>query len=129
MKPDAGTVAACSCVTFAGFRTRNAAGTATCSAYVPPFHQPSCTDSPKTSSPTANSVTFRPIDSTYYPTFRFVKAHNAGNVALTGLDPNVTYAVSIAALNERGLVSGFSSEQFIGPGAAFVAPVDISSQP
>ena len=75
------------------------------------------------------AISFRPIDSTYYPTFRFVKAHNAGNVALTGLDPNMTYAVSIAALNERGLVSGFSSEQFIGPGAAFVAPVDISSQP
>ncbi|HMT21121.1 MAG TPA: hypothetical protein PKE20_07750, partial [Promineifilum sp.] len=55
-----------------------------------------------------------------YPTFRFVKAMNAGNVALTGLDPNVTYAVSIAALNERGLVSGFSSEQFIGPGASAI---------
>ena len=50
-------------------------------------------------------------------------------MALTGLDPGVTYAVSIAALNERGLVSGFSSELFIGPGAASVAPVDISSQP
>jgi len=33
----------------------------------------------------------------------------------------VTYAVSIAALNERGLVSGFSTEQFVGPGGAAVA--------
>lgn len=67
------------------------------------------------------AISFRPADSTYYPTFRFVRAHNAGNVALTGLDPNVTYAVSIAALNERGLVSGFSTEQFVGPGGAAVA--------
>ena len=69
------------------------------------------------------AISFRPVDSLYYPTFRFVKAVNAGNVALTGLDPNVTYAVSIAALNERGLVSGFSIEQFVGPGAATVGPV------
>ncbi len=67
------------------------------------------------------AISFRPVDSLYYPTFRFVKAVNAGNVALTGLDPNVTYAVSIAALNERGLVSGFSIEQFVGPGAAAVS--------
>ena len=63
------------------------------------------------------AVSFRPVDSTYYPTFSFVRASNAGNVALTGLDPNVTYAVSIAAINERGLVSGFSVEQFVGPDA------------
>ena len=60
------------------------------------------------------AISFRPVDSTYYPTFSFVRAGNAGNVALTGLDPNVTYAVSIAAINERGLVSGFSVEQFLG---------------
>lgn len=67
------------------------------------------------------AISFRPVDSLYYPTFRFVKANHAGNVALTGLDPNVTYAVSIAALNDRGLISGFSVEQFIGPGAAAVS--------
>lgn len=67
------------------------------------------------------AISFRPVDSLYYPTFRFVKANHAGNVAITGLDPNVTYAVSIAALNDRGLISGFSLEQFIGPGAAAVA--------
>ncbi|MEZ4539774.1 MAG: M20/M25/M40 family metallo-hydrolase [Chloroflexota bacterium] len=76
------------------------------------------------------AISFRPVDSLYYPTFRFVKAANAGNVALTGLDPNITYAVSIAALNERGLVSGFSIEQFVGPGAAAVDPiVDTAAQP
>jgi len=69
------------------------------------------------------AISFRPVDSLYYPTFRFVKSANAGNVAITGLDPSVTYAVSIAALNERGLVSGFSVEQFIGPGAGSVGPV------
>lgn len=69
------------------------------------------------------AISFRPVDSLYYPTFRFVKSTNAGNVAITGLDPSVTYAVSIAALNERGLVSGFSVEQFIGPGAGSVGPV------
>jgi len=63
------------------------------------------------------AISFRPVDSAYYPTFRLVKAVNAGNVALTGLDPAVTYGVSIAAINDRGLVSGFSVEQFIGPNA------------
>lgn len=62
------------------------------------------------------AISFRPADSLYYPTFRFVKAHHAGTVALTGLDPNTTYAVSIAALNERGLIGSFSNEQIIGPG-------------
>lgn len=85
---------------------------------------------PVTPDASGYAISFRPVDSLYYPTFRFVKSSNAGNVALTGLDPNVTYAVSIAALNERGLVSGFSSEQFIGPGAASIGPVaDTASQP
>lgn len=73
------------------------------------------------------AISFRPADSLYYPTFRFVKASHAGNVALTGLDPNVTYAVSIAALNERGLISGFSVEKLVGPGSTSVgAPADQS---
>ena len=73
---------------------------------------------PVTADAAGYAISFRPADSTYYPTFSFVRAGNAGNVALTGMDPNTTYAVSIAALNERGLVSGFSTELFIGPGAA-----------
>lgn len=76
---------------------------------------------PVSSDASGYAISFRPVDSLYYPTFRFVKANHAGNVALTGLDPSVTYAVSIAALNERGLISGFSNEQFIGPGASSVA--------
>lgn len=75
---------------------------------------------PVTPDASGYAISFRPVDSLYYPTFRFVKAMNAGKVALTGLDPNVTYAVSIAALNERGLISGFSSEQFIGPDASAI---------
>jgi hypothetical protein len=64
------------------------------------------------------AISFRPVDSTLLPDLPLCRAANAGNVALTGLDPSVTYAVSIAALNERGLVSGFSVEQFLGPDAA-----------
>ncbi|MFO7664781.1 MAG: M20/M25/M40 family metallo-hydrolase [Chloroflexota bacterium] len=66
------------------------------------------------------AISFRPVDSPYYPTFRFVKASKAGNVALTGLNPNETYGVSISALSENGLVSGFSREFFIGPNAASI---------
>ncbi len=75
------------------------------------------------------AISFRPVDSIYYPTFKFVKAENAGNVALTGLDPNVTYAVSIAALNDRGLLSGVSIEQFVGPDAATYNSGALSSVP
>ena len=83
---------------------------------------------PVTPDASGYAISFRPVDSVYYPTFRFVKASNAGNVALTGLDPSVTYAVSIAALNERGLVSGFSTEQFIGPNAALINPSSVTVQ-
>jgi hypothetical protein len=69
------------------------------------------------------AISFRPADSVYYPTFRFVRASNAGNVAITGLDPNVTYAVSIAALNERGQISAFSVEQIVGPAGSTVNSV------
>ena len=75
------------------------------------------------------AISFRPVTSEVYPTFRFVKSINAGNVALTGLDPNMTYGVSIAALNDRGLVSSFSGEQFIGPDAAAFSVSGIASQP
>ncbi|MEZ4516028.1 MAG: fibronectin type III domain-containing protein [Chloroflexota bacterium] len=61
------------------------------------------------------AISFRPANTTAYPPFRFVTAARAGNVALTGLDPNQTYLVSMAALNEEGLMSGFSPELIIGP--------------
>jgi hypothetical protein len=69
------------------------------------------------------AISFRPVDSPFYPTFRFVKAGKAGNVALTGIDPNVTYGVSLAALSDSGLVSGFSPELFVGPNAAAINSV------
>lgn len=69
------------------------------------------------------AISFRPSGSAYYPAFRYVKANHAGNVALTGLDPNVTYAVSIAALNAQGLIGGFSTEQLIEPGSASTGTV------
>lgn len=84
---------------------------------------------PVTQDAAGYAISFRPLDSLYYPTFRFVKASHAGNVAITGLDPAVTYAVSIAALNERGLISGFSVEQIIGPGGTSLDSIGSVSPP
>jgi len=50
-----------------------------------------------------------------YPPFRFVGGDEAGNVVLTGYDPNTTYAVSLAALDGRGRIGYFSPEVLIGP--------------
>ncbi len=61
------------------------------------------------------AISFRPIDSYNYPPFRFVRANRAGNVVLTGFDPNMTYAVSLAALDENGSLSYFSPEVIVGP--------------
>lgn len=60
-------------------------------------------------------ISFRPIDSIDYVPFRFVGANEAGNVALTGFDPGVSYAVSLAALDGNGRVSLFSPEIIISP--------------
>lgn len=60
-------------------------------------------------------ISFRPIDSADFVPFRFVSAKEAGNVALTGFDPGVTYAVSLAALDGNGRVSLFSPEVIISP--------------
>lgn len=69
------------------------------------------------------AISFRPLGSPYYPAFRFVKANRAGNVALTGLDPDTTYAVSMAALDANGRVSHFTPEQLVGPGAGMAETV------
>ncbi|MCA9969210.1 MAG: M20/M25/M40 family metallo-hydrolase, partial [Anaerolineales bacterium] len=61
------------------------------------------------------AISFRPLDSPAYPTFRFVKGQVAGNVALTGLDPAETYAVSLTALDENGRLGDFSPEIVVGP--------------
>lgn len=63
----------------------------------------------------AYALSFRPLNSPTYPPFRFVRANRAGNVALTGLDPNETYMVSIAALHANGRLGYFSSEILVEP--------------
>ncbi|MCP4425569.1 MAG: M20/M25/M40 family metallo-hydrolase [Chloroflexi bacterium] len=60
-------------------------------------------------------ISFRPVESATFVPFRFVGANQAGNVALTGYDPNITYGVSIAALDGNGRVSLFSPEILVGP--------------
>ena len=61
------------------------------------------------------ALSFRPVNEDTYPPFRFVNGRQAGNVVLTGLDPNTTYAVSIAALDGNGRISLFSPEIIVGP--------------
>jgi hypothetical protein len=60
-------------------------------------------------------ISFRPLDSADFVPFRFVSANEAGNVALTGFDPGVIYAVSLAALDGNGRVSLFSPEVIVSP--------------
>lgn len=68
------------------------------------------------------AFSFRPVGLDDLPPFRYVSAAEAGNVALTGLDSQTTYAVSLAAIDGRGRISSFSPEVIIGPGSE-----DISS--
>jgi hypothetical protein len=68
------------------------------------------------------AISFRPIEEWSHPVFRFVKAHQAGNVALTGFDPAMNYVVSVAALDENGRLSYFSPEIIVGPGEVAQTP-------
>ncbi len=61
------------------------------------------------------AISFRPLQSAIYEPFRFVRAEKAGNVVLTGYDPNTTYAVSIAALTNSGRLGLFTTETIVGP--------------
>lgn len=61
------------------------------------------------------AISFRPLAEGSFTTFRFVRANQAGNVALTGLDPTVTYAVSMTALDENGRLGDFTPEVIILP--------------
>jgi hypothetical protein len=63
------------------------------------------------------AISFRPLNSDDYPPFRFVSANQTGNVVLTGLDPDTTYAVSIAAIGSNGRLGAFSPELIVGPDA------------
>ncbi|MCA9901167.1 MAG: M20/M25/M40 family metallo-hydrolase [Anaerolineales bacterium] len=56
------------------------------------------------------AISFRPVGAAEYPEFRYVNAGEAGNVAITGLDPAVQYAVSIAGLDGNGRIGLFSTE-------------------
>lgn len=56
------------------------------------------------------AISFRPVGSPSYPQFRYVNSSEAGNVAITGLDPAVRYAVSIAGLDGNGRIGLFSTE-------------------
>jgi hypothetical protein len=69
------------------------------------------------------AISFRPIDSPGYAPFRFVRAESAGNVVLTGFDPNEIYAVSMAALDENGRLGLFSQEAIVGAPEEVVEPV------
>ncbi len=61
------------------------------------------------------AISFRPIAEGSFPTFRFVRANEAGNVALTGLDPNTRYAISLTALDENGRLGDFTPEVIVEP--------------
>jgi hypothetical protein len=62
----------------------------------------------------AYAISFRPIGTPIYTApFFYVSGSEAGNVALTGLDPLITYAVSLAALDNGGKISSFSSEVIV----------------
>ncbi|MCA9942362.1 MAG: M20/M25/M40 family metallo-hydrolase [Anaerolineales bacterium] len=56
------------------------------------------------------AISFRPVGSAAYPEFRYVNSNQAGNVAITGLDASVQYAVSIAGLDGNGRIGLFSPE-------------------
>ncbi len=61
------------------------------------------------------AISFRPLDSNSYPTFRFVNSSQAGNIVLTGIDNTQIYAVSMAAIDENRRISLFSPEVIIAP--------------
>lgn len=56
------------------------------------------------------ALSFRPVGAATYAQFRYVNTNEAGNVAITGLDPSVQYAVSIAGLDGNGRIGLFSTE-------------------
>jgi hypothetical protein len=61
------------------------------------------------------AVSLRPVDQSSYPPFRFVRAAEAGNILLTGLDAAETYAVSMSALDENGRLAPFTPEVIVEP--------------
>ena len=68
------------------------------------------------------AISFRPLDTLSHGAFRLVKTAQAGNVALTNMDPSVNYVVSVAALDGNGRLSYFSPELIVGPDAVALNP-------
>ena len=68
------------------------------------------------------AISFRPIDIPSHGAFHLVKTDQAGNVALTSMDPSVNYSVSVSALDENGRLSYFSPEMIVGPNALALNP-------
>lgn len=64
------------------------------------------------------AISFRQIGTTDYPPLRYVGINQSGNVAITGLDTTVPYAVSLAAMTENGRIGKFSPELIIEPQVA-----------
>ncbi len=56
------------------------------------------------------AISFRRPEDNAYPPLRLVNREQAGNVALTGLEPNTAYAVSIASVDASGRIGLFSPE-------------------
>lgn len=61
------------------------------------------------------AISVRPLGSERFAPFRFVSAEQAGNVVLSGYESQTGYAISIAAVNERGCLGAFSSPEIIIP--------------
>lgn len=59
------------------------------------------------------AVSFRRLDQPGYPEFRYASSAEAGQVVVNGLDPAVTYGVSIAPIGIGGRLGGFSKEQIV----------------
>lgn len=56
------------------------------------------------------AISFRELGLDAYPPFQYISGGESGNVAFTDLDPQKTYAVSLAAIDVNGRISGFSQE-------------------
>ncbi len=59
------------------------------------------------------AISVRPLGMERYAPFRFVSTEQAGNVVLSGYESDTGYAISIAALNERGCLGTFSYPEII----------------
>ncbi|MFN2276518.1 MAG: M20/M25/M40 family metallo-hydrolase [Candidatus Promineifilaceae bacterium] len=59
------------------------------------------------------AISVRPLGSERFTPFRYVSAEQAGNVILDGYQSQTGYAISIAAINNRGCLGAFSSPEII----------------